>query len=237
MKQFDGFPARMQFTAVPNLFLADLLPQIEDISEIKITLYLFQLLYRKRGYPRFVTWGELLGCSSLVSSLNRDAEPMERRLRLALEMASRRGTFLHMTLSRDEVFEDIYFLNTVANRQLVARVQSGEVSLSGWQAPPPAYVTSEALPDIFALYEQNIGMLTPMIADELKEAEKLYPESWIRDAIKEAAALNKRSWRYISRILERWSAEGKGDGAYRRDSEKTDPDKYIRGKYGHMVQR
>ena len=92
--------------------------------------------------------------------------------------------------------------------------------------------------DIFTLYEQNIGMLTPLIADELREAEKQYPETWIKDAIKEAVALNKRNWRYIARILEHWSTEGKDDGTHRGNLKKnTDPDKYIRGKYGHMVQR
>jgi DnaD/phage-associated family protein len=80
-------------------------------------------------------------------------------------------------------------------------------------------------------------MLTPMVAEELKEAEKLYPQDWIGDAIKEAVNQNKRNWRYISAILERWSTEGRGDGTYRRDFKKTDPDKYIKGKYGHMVQR
>jgi len=77
-----------------------------------------------------------------------------------------------------------------------------------------------------------------MIAEELREAEKLYPLNWIRDAIKEAVTLNKRSWRYIAAILERWSTEGKIDGTYRRDSaQKKGPDKYIKGKYGHMVGR
>ena len=79
-------------------------------------------------------------------------------------------------------------------------------------------------------------MLTPMIAEELREAEKLYPENWIRDAVKEAVSLNKRSWRYIARILERWSAEGKSDGTHQRYS-KTDPDRYVKQRYGHVVQR
>jgi DNA replication protein len=81
-------------------------------------------------------------------------------------------------------------------------------------------------------------MLTPLIADELKEALKQYPETWIQEAIKEATSLNRRNWRYISRILEHWSSEGKDDGTYRGNNKKNaDPDKYIRGKYGHMVQR
>ena len=75
-----------------------------------------------------------------------------------------------------------------------------------------------------------------MIAEELKEAEKLYPAEWIESAFKEAVTLNKRSWRYIARILERWAIEGKDDGKPGRDFKKEDDrEKYIRGKYGHMV--
>ena len=80
----------------------------------------------------------------------------------------------------------------------------------------------EEKPNIFALYEQNIGLLTPMIAEELKEAEKLYPVSWIEEAFKEAVSLNKRNWRYISRILERWASEGKDSGEFRRDSKRRE---------------
>ena len=80
-------------------------------------------------------------------------------------------------------------------------------------------------------------MLTPMIADERKEAEKQYPAGWLEDAFREAVELNKRNWRYVARILERWSAEGKDNGKPERHSEKTDSDKYIRGKYGHLVKR
>jgi DNA replication protein DnaD len=75
-----------------------------------------------------------------------------------------------------------------------------------------------------------------MIAEELKEAEKLYPAAWIEEAFKEAVALNKRSWRYIARILERWSVEGKGSGKSGRDSKKKQgPERYLGGKYGHLV--
>jgi DnaD/phage-associated family protein len=121
----------------------------------------------------------------------------------------------------------------------VAKIQSGELVLSGLTAGGQTYLDVETKPptDIFTLYEENIGMLTPMIAEELKEAEELYPESWIRDAIREATKQGKHKWSYISAILERWSAEGRSDGTHQRDSKKTDPDKYIKGRYGHMVKR
>ena len=164
-----------------------------------------------------------------------DAGAIEE-LRSALEMAIKRGTILHVVVEKDEAPEEIYFLNTVADSQIVAKIRNGEFSLPGLKSGRQAYIEAEEQPDIFTLYEQNIGMLTPMIAEELMEAEKHYPEIWIRDAIKEAVTQNKRKWNYISAILERWSAEGKSDGTYRRDS-KTGPDKYIKQRYGHMVKR
>ncbi len=239
MKQFAGFPGRMQFTPVPDFFFSALLPQISDMAELKITLHIFKTLYRKRGAPRFTTYRELLSDKSLVNSLKEETNPPDEALHTALEMATKRGTVLHIALDRDGVAEDVYFLNTEDNKDIVTKVQKGEITLQGLKVKLPyPEIETEALPDIFTLYEDNIGMLTPMIADELREAEKLYPTPWIKDAIKEAVDHNKRNWRYIAAILEHWTAEGRDDGTYRRDSaKKTDPNKYIKGKYGHMVRR
>jgi len=237
MKQFTGFPIRMQFTPLPNLFFSRLLPQINDMAELKTTLHILETLYRKRGYPRFVTYKELLANRSLMSSLSQITKPADEVLRNALEMATKRGTILHVMLDKDGKGEDIYFLNTESDKQVIAKIQSGELQLPGLKAERQTYIETEELPDIYTIYEQNIGMLTPMIAEELREAESLYPEIWIRDAIKEAVNQNKRKWRYIAAILERWATEGKGDGTYRRDFKKADADKYIKGKYGHMVRR
>jgi len=236
MKKFTGFPAKMQFTPVPNLFFSGLLPDISDIAELKTTLHIFWLLYGKRGYPRFVTFGELLGNKSLMSSLREGEKPPDEVLRDALEVAVKRGTILRIVLVRGGTPEDVYFLNTESDRQVVAKIQNGELALAGLKAGGQVPgVEAEPQPDIFTLYEQNIGMLTPMIADELREAEKLYPQAWIRDAIKAAVKHQIHKWSYILAILERWSTEGRGDGTYRRDSKKTGPDKYDKQKYGHMV--
>lgn len=132
-------------------------------------------------------------------------------LRQALDSTVEHGALLHSNLNINGVLEDVY-------------------SLTDDRLQPSAI-------NIFALYEQNIGIITPMIAEELKEAEKLYPPQWIEEAFKEAVTLNKRSWRYIARILERWASEGKDSGEYKRDIKKDGPDKYIKGRYGHLVKR
>ena len=238
MKQFSGFPARTQFTPIPNAFFSSLLPQISDLAELKITLYIFWLLYPRKGYPRFITYQELFNNKALMGSLGEGKRLPDEVLRNALEMAVKRGAILHLVLDRGGAPEDAYFLNTEPDRQAVAKIRNGELVLAGLKAGGEMHPEVETkLPDIFILYEENIGLLTPMIAEELKEAEKLYPRDWIGDAIKEAAKQGKHRWSYISAILERWATEGRGDGTYRRDFKKTDPDKYIKGKYGHMVRR
>ena len=74
-------------------------------------------------------------------------------------------------------------------------------------------------PNIFVLYEQNIGQVTPMIVDELRDAEKTWPVAWIEEAIELAVTSNVRKWRYIVGILKRWQQEGKQqDGLDRRHS-------------------
>jgi DNA replication protein len=146
-----------------------------------------------------------------AESCRLSAELSEETLRQALDSAVKHGILSHSTLNINGMFEDVY-------------------SLTADSCQSPAI-------NIFALYEQNIGMITPMIAEELKEAERLYPPQWIEEAFKEAVTLNKRSWKYIARILERWASEGKDSGEYKRDIKKDGPDKYIKGKYGHLVKR
>ena len=62
--------------------------------------------------------------------------------------------------------------------------------------------------NVFTVYEHNIGILTPMIADALKDAEKTYGPVWICAAIQEAVANNARSWKYCEAILQRWARDG-----------------------------
>jgi DNA replication protein len=139
------------------------------------------------------------------------AELSDETFRRALDSGVQHGALLRSTVNVDGTPEDVYSLPFDSQRQVTV--------------------------NIFALYEQNVGIITPIIAEELKDAERLYPPEWIEDAFKEAAELNKRSWRYIARILERWASEGKDSGEYKRDAKKDGPDKYVKGRYGHLVKR
>ena len=233
MKVFTGFPQRMNFTPIPNLFFSELLPQIEDLVELKVTLHAFCVLYQKRGYPRFVTFAELRGDAALISGIKGEQAP-DDLLRHGLKRAVSRGSLLHLALERDGKVEDLYFMNTEGDRRAVAKIESGEIKLGG--LPRKEQALAQEQPNIFVLYEQNIGLLTPIIAEELKEAESTYPASWIEDAFREAVGRNKRSWRYIARILERWASQGRGYGESGRYS-KADTDRESQRTYSHPLRR
>jgi DNA replication protein len=239
MKRFEGFPSggRIGYTPVPNVFFSALLPEITDIAELKVVLHVMAVIYRKKGYPRFVTFGELAENAALMTGLKGSDESTEEILRNALKMSSERGALLHLSAEKDGKTEEVYFLNDDSGRKTVAKIESGELKLEGLKVNRPEIVEPGETADIFTLYEQNIGILSPMIADELKEIERLYPKEWIADAFKEAVLYNKRNIKYVLKILENWVAEGRSDGTHQRHPKKTDPDRFIKGKYGHMVRR
>jgi DnaD/phage-associated family protein len=228
---FPGFPARSRLTPLPELFFSRLLPETDSLTELKVVLHIFWRLYQKKDSPKFITYDDLLSDETLMAGLAGTAGSAEV-LRGALDSAVSRGALLHAVLEDSGQPQDAYLINSEASRNAVSALQRGASSMPAQRQAPG----TPAVPNIFTLYEQNIGLLTPMIVEELKEAESLYPAAWIEDAFREAAALNKRSWRYIARILERWSVEGKGSGESGRDSKKKrGPERYLGGRYGHLV--
>lgn len=223
MKLFSGFPSgKVEVTPLPNLFFSELCPAIDDLAELKVTLHIFWLIANRKGSaPRYVTASELRADRTLMQSLaTKDAKPDDALTR-ALAAATERGTLLHRSSDGDEV----YFLNNEAGRRAYERSERAKALPRGASREP---VTVVDRPNIFVLYEQNIGLLTPMISEELKEAEKEYPTDWIADAFRIAVKQNRRSWAYIDAILKRMKTEGRGKDTKKRKHWWDDEyDKYV----------
>ncbi len=215
-----GLPGKTRYVPIPSPFFTTVLPLIEDLAELKVTLHLYWLMALKRSYPRFVTKRELLGDIDLMSGLALEGNDPAQELERGLSLVIKRDTFLQLTLEKDGEPEHLLFLNTPSDKTAMGKVESGEIPLGALPRPRPAQPVERR--SVFELYEANIGALTPLIADELKEAEKTYPWAWIEDAFKEAVRLNHRSWGYIERILERWSTEGRGYGKSGRSTEEAE---------------
>jgi len=215
MKIFSGFPAgKLTVTPLPNLFFSELLVAIDDLAELKVTLHIIWWMANNKSL--FVRASDLRADQTLMQSLkSADAKP-EQALTRGLESATERGTLL--CLSADDA---LYFLNADKGRRAFEKMETTQPASTTKREP----ATTADRPNIFTLYEQNIGLLTPLIAEELQDAEKLYPTDWIEDALKLAVENNKRSWSYARSILKRWKTEGRAE----KSKKKTWYDEY--GKY------
>jgi DnaD/phage-associated family protein len=222
MKTFSGFPpGKVRSVSLPEPVFDELVPLIDDLAELKLTLHVLWRLGQQQGKVRYLRHADLAADRTLLAGLGgSQAEALDA----ALARAVARGTLLKTETLEGE---EIYFANTPKGRAAIEAIARGE-----W----PDALESAGRPNVFALYEQNVGLLTPLIADELREAERTYPAEWIEEAFREAVSLNKRSWKYVRAILERWRIEGRGDEAGQRPSE-ADRRRYVEGEYGEYIKR
>lgn len=252
-KRFGGFlVATEPAVAVPRAFFTDVLPQLTDLAEVQATLAVFRLAAEAGGIEEPVSRDALLVDRPLRSGLRVTGSPREpdRRIAAGLDLAVGRGTLLSFAAeppgAGGRERRVWYYVNTPANQGVIAAMSRGAVAPppAVWQEDRPPTVTPER-PNVFRLYEQNIGLLTPLIADHLVDALETYPVAWIEEAIAEAVAYNRRSWRYAQRILEKWASDGRGPGAGERNDEahrrgeagRLDPDRYKNGRYLDAARR
>ncbi len=222
MKTFPGFPAgKVRQTPLPDLFFSELLPQIDELAELKLTLHVFWRLYRQKGEPRYLDRAALEKDALLRDSLRVPGRSPKDVLYEALERATARGTLLTLRILLGGQERTWYFPNTDQGRRAIARLQAGTLRVEDVTIPPEVEPQPAERPNIFTLYEQNIGTLQPLIAEELREAEETYPQIWIESAFRIAAQRNVRHWRYVRAILERWGSKGMHDGEDWHDTEES----------------
>jgi len=218
---FPGFPEETtNQIRIPEQFFRHVLPGIDKLDELKLTLYVFWRLDRLEGAFRYLRLSDLLQDTQLVSSMGKDPDKARIGIETALGRAVRRGTLLQA--EADEGQGKIIFLNSAKGRAAVEAIKRGEWRAST-ESNPPVEIFPER-PNIFQLYEANIGPLTPMIADALRDAETTYQANWIEDAFRIAVERNKRNWHYIEAILHRWQEGGRDDRkdqSDRRDTEEA----------------
>ena len=215
MTSFPGFTSSETFTQVPDSFI-QMMNEIEDVAELKVTLYAIWRIEHLEG--NFRGLGE---ADFDEATLGLNLKEIRRGLGKALE----RG----IMLKSEKEASIFYFLNSPRGRLSADAFAKGQVKPSSG-----SYVPNKS--NVFKLYEENIGALTPLLADMLKEAEKEYPGVWFEEAFEIAVSRNVRNWKYIEAILRRWKENGKDE---RRDSEDTvkDAKRYTDGEFSEFFKR
>ena len=214
---FGGFREdNLTLVRLPETFFTQLLPEIESLTQLRLLLYFFWHLEKQQGNLRYLKLIDLTSDPALVTMMG-----SEKRIREDLKNLIMIGVVLDVSPPEHE--ESFYFINGPQGRAAVQAVENGD-----WQPEAgerKAIQLTEKPPNIFELYEENIGAITPMMAEILKEDEKVYPNSWIVQAIEIAVTRNVRNWKYVQAILDRWQKEGRGDEQDRRN-DSQDPSRY-----------
>ncbi len=222
---FPGFERRSRVTPVPERFFTELLPEISSHAELKLTLYAFWALSQQHNQYPYLSRENLLNDEILLQMLaGPDQEPLQA-LEDALQLAVSRGTLLHIRMEEAGTEQHYYLLNSSRGRQAAAAIEKGT-----WRPAfePQPLLPIQTRPNIYLLYEQNIGPLTPMIADHLKDAEIEYHPQWIEEAFRIAVVNNVRKWSYIEAILKDWQDRGKDGRGHHQRTGKAEGD-YAKG--------
>lgn len=234
MNTFRGFPeGKVPFTSIPEPFFSELLTEIDHLGELKVTLYVFWRFNQMEGTFRYLQRANFIDDSTFMRGLDENTKDAETQLDEALERCLRRGSLLAAKLEVEGNQETFYFLNSPKGRAAVQAIARGEWRPSGNQLAPLEFTQEQ--PNIFRLYEEHIGPLTPMIAESLREAENTYPAPWLEDAVRLAVENNVRRWSYVEAILRRWQEGGRDDRKDRRDTEK-DRRRYVEGEFSDFIE-
>lgn len=184
MKTFSGFPdGELKMSALPEMFYTGLLPLIDDLLELKVTVACFRLCWQKNGLVRWTTSAELIHDPALSD--------IHDEIATGVRQAIRRGSLVG---ALDRAGLQYLFPNSELGQAAAKAIERGEKIES-----IPQIV---GRPNIFLLYEQNIGALTPLIVAQLEDAAGEFPPEWIEYAFAEAVKQNARSWAYVKKILE-----------------------------------
>jgi len=218
MAKFKGFANTESFTQLPDSFFQKLLTDIDDVPELKVTLFFLWRVEHMEGPFRALCETDFEE-KALGLPVDEIASGLER--------AIQRGSIL----KSEHEAEVFYFLNSPRGRAASEAFAKGNWRESAKIMSAPVVEH----PNVFKLYEENIGPLTPLIADALKDAEDTFSGEWVTDAIEIAIKNNKRNWKYVEAILKRWKEEGRAEKQDRRDPEK-DRRKYVEGEFSDFIE-
>ncbi|MFZ3071020.1 MAG: DnaD domain protein [Anaerolineaceae bacterium] len=200
---------------LPADFLERLSLDCPESDVFLVLLNLFTLL-SNREHPAELVDEFVLVESSLVALFQGDTV----RLRTALEQALNAGWLLKYT-GPSQTGNSYYLPSTPDGRALLDGLVNGQMAVN--EQKVVSQLPVQERPNIYKLYEANIGPLTPMMAEMLKDDEQLYPYDWIVEAVGEAVQRNARNWKYVRAILKAWKEKGHGS---KNEKDGTDLEKF-----------
>ena len=212
-----GFPLSDDFAAtrIPNAVLGRVLASIDDADEIKLIFRAIWLLEHQRGYPRYITRDDLRR-DRVLSVAIADQSDFDRILKSAIE----RGVFVEVSINNNIC---LMFNTESARRATIEVAQTTDISNKDDNSWETAAVSTKT-DDAFRAYEENIGLLSPMIRQSILAALEDFTDEDITRAVRIAVENESRSWSFVAGVLRRWARDGipheRADGKSGRGSDR-----------------
>ena len=232
-----GYPSGARTTPVPDVLFSRDLAALADPLALRVLLWaIWQVHRRPAGAPPAVRASDVASDLGLrrAAAARLDAPAGESSSRTGAASTAAIGEACRVLVAQGLLLDGggWYAVNDRAGRQVIDDVAADpgrwpdlaalatssnatSSSLAAGQAARIAIPTESDeqadpadRPNIFVLYEQTIGMVSPILADELAEAAATYPAAWLTHAFRLAAAAGAREWSYVRAILTRWAREG-----------------------------
>ena len=204
-----------------------LMARIDNVNELKVTLFCLWA-FEQRDAPDGLYWlrrADFDGLNTEVHGLDEDA------IDDGLDCAVLRRTLFKVELNTPAGIEPIYLYAT-------SQAEAALSTPGGFAARIDAAGHLDVLPprpSVYKLYEENIGPLTGLIGDALRDLVTDYGEPWVRDALEIAVERNNRKISYVKGILRKWQKDGKRDADTGRHL--AADEKSASGKYADFFER
>ena len=207
------FKTGQKMIPFPVQLFTEILPRLHNESQLRATLYTWYAIMSKGSGQRYVYLSQLLTDPVLLSWFTHLGG--KNGIQRGLDQSCREGIFLQLQIGEDD---KILAPNDESGARLITDMKSESVAHHNQSrdSSPETNYERTVVSNVVEKYENEIGMLTPVIADMIAIAEQMYPTTWILEALDIAAQSNARSWKYVTAILARWKNEGKNN-----DNEET----------------
>jgi DNA replication protein len=114
---FAGFPAgKVHNTPIPAPVFQRPAAEIDDLAELKVTLYALWFLDQQEGTLRYLTYEDFAHDTRLLNGLDRDHTEALCMLEDGLRRAVGRGTLLQGLRPGEPIQKTLYFLNSPRGR-------------------------------------------------------------------------------------------------------------------------
>ncbi len=129
MKFFPGFSnSKGRLTSLPDAFFTDLLPIIDHLGELKISLYTIWFIEQLEGNFRHIKYRHYLADSDFINGFGNNPANAINYFKESLQRACDRGILLSYCPEDFSLEETIYFINSPSGRASMAALKDGNWS-------------------------------------------------------------------------------------------------------------